>query len=527
MNKTKIAVLTAVVCLLSSCADAASLSWGGTKRKEADPKKIVYAESYSFEKLISGETEHKTVSILLEAEDAEAAAGVAVKADTEGYSGNGYAEITDNHGFKMTVDIPASQFYKLTVRHRAGDHKENPLVFNGSKVMDIYSENGDWQESTADGIYLEKGVNTVTLGDGWSYFSLDSLLIENGSSVPDTIYGGTSPTLSNKYANIKTQNIYQYLRAIYGKRTLAGQCTDYGHNTETDAIYKKFGKYPAVRTFDFIFDSMSVCDGQPKAEDVDLAIEWSKEGGLVAFDWHWHAPYGKSAFYTENTDFRLSNAVTDEEIAMLSVEELETLKNKGRISEECLALVKDIDNISSLMQRMEDENVTVLWRPLHEASGGWFWWGATGADDYKWLWKLMYTRMTDHHHLDDLIWVWNGQDADWYPGDEYCDICAIDIYNQAHDYGVSPSTFTEVSGWASNGKLVTMSECATMPDPGLMVRDNTYWLWFAVWNWDYIVLLGTTHLSEAYTSLDMMEKVYNSEAVITRDELPDFDSYPQ
>ncbi|MBQ4363705.1 MAG: beta-mannosidase, partial [Oscillospiraceae bacterium] len=132
-----------------------------------------------------------------------------------------------------------------------------------------------------------------------------------------------------------------------------------------------------------------------------------------------------------------------------------------------------------------------------------------------------------HHHLDDLIWVWNGQDAGWYPGDKYCDICAIDIYNEAHDYGVSPSTFTEVSGWASDGKLVTMSECATMPDPGLMVRDNTYWLWFAVWNWDYIVLLGTTHLSEAYTSLDMMEKVYNSEAVITRDELPDFDSYPQ
>lgn len=55
----------------------------------------------------------------------------------------------------------------------------------------------------------------------------------------------------------------------------------------------------------------------PKATDVKLAIDWSKEGGLVA----------------------------------------------------------DIDNISKLMQRMEDENVTVLWRPLHEASGGWFWWG--------------------------------------------------------------------------------------------------------------------------------------------------------
>lgn len=75
-------------------------------------------------------------------------------------------------------------------------------------------------------------------------------------------------------------------------------------------------------------------------------------------------------------------------------------------------------------------------------------------------------------------------------------------------------------GWAKNGKLVTMSECATMPDPELIVRDNAYWLWFAVWNWDFIVVNGTTQLSDAYTAFDMMEKVYHSDVVITRDELP-------
>ena len=46
---------------------------------------------------------------------------------------------------------------------------------------------------------------------------------------------------------------------------------------------------------------------------------------------------------------------------------------------------------------------------------------------------------------------------------------------------------------------------------------------FVVWNWDYIVVNGTTELSDAYTELYMMDKVYNSEAIITRDELPDFD----
>lgn len=515
--KTRPAKLNAAFLACCITLTSCSVSASNSERPKADPNKIIYADSYNFEKLSFGDTENVECSILIEAEEAN---GIQVGTAHEGFSGTGYADITDNTAFKLTVDIPASQYYKLTVKHRADSHKENPVKFNGLKAMDVYSEEGDWQETTVNGIYLEKGENEITLGEGWSYFSLDFIKIENGESLSDSLYENTAGTLCNPYANLKTQNIYQYLKAIYGKRTLAGQCTNYGTNTETDAIYLGYEKYPAVRTFDFIYDSINNCGGNPEAKDVDLAIQWSKDGGLVAFDWHWHAPCHEAQFYTDKTSFKLSDAVTETDLAMLLPEEVQKLYDNGKISEEALWIIKDIDNISALMQRMEDEDVTVMWRPLHEASGGWFWWGASGADDYKWLWKLLYRRMTDYHQLDNLIWVWNAQAADWYPGDEYCDICAIDIYNAAYDYGVSPSTFAEVSGWAANGKLVTMSECATMPDPELIVRDNTYWLWFAVWNWDYIVLLGTTHLSDKYTSFDMMEKVYNSDVIITRDELP-------
>lgn len=509
-------MLAASALLLTSCGFS-------SERKMVAPDKITYADSYSFNKLTFDGIEEMYVSILLEAEDAEKASGVTIKADREGYSGSGYVAISDNAGFKLCVDIPVSQYYKITVRHCADGHKENALLFNGLKALDIYSENGNWEETEVDGIFLEKGVNEITLGSGWSWFSLDSILIENGESISEDIYGGVSETLSNPYANLKTQNIYQYLKAVYGKRMLAGQCTDYGHNTETDALYKGLGKYPAVRTFDFIFDSPSYCNGNPPATDVNLAIQWSKDGGLVSYDWHWYAPFGGSAFYSRDTSFDLSKAVTDEDLAHMAFEDIKQLKNDRKITREAYELVKDIDAISELMQRMEDKNVTVLWRPLHEASGGWFWWGASGADAYKWLWQLLYERMTDYHELDNLIWVWNAQSGDWYPGDEYCDIVALDVYNSAHDYGSSPSAFVELSGWADNGKLTTMSECATMPDPDLIVRDNAYWLWFAVWNWDYIVVDGTPNLSEAYTSLDMMKKVYDSEVIITRDELPRFD----
>lgn len=492
-------------------------------RVMVDPTEITYADSYYFEKLTYGSSEQMDFSCLVEAEEAESAEGIYVKTDKAGYSGEGYLEITDNKAFSVSVEIPASQCYKITVRHCAGSHKENPLLFNGQKALVIISEEGDWVETTVDGVFLEKGVNTITLGEGWSWFSLDSIYIENGEAISEEIYTKVSDTLSNPYANLKTQNIYQYLKAIYGKRTLTGQCTNYGTNTETDALYAGLGKYPALRTFDFIYDSLSFSKNNPRGEDVKLAIDWSKDGGLVVFDWHWYAPCKECAFYTEETSFELSNAVTEIDLALLDYSEVQKLYADDKISLETVMLIADIDNISRLMQRMEDENVTVLWRPMHEASGGWFWWGASGAEPYKWLWKLMYERMTNYFGLDNLIWIWNGQDIEWYPGDEYCDIVSTDIYNSAYDYGASPSAFAELAECSESGKLVTMSECATMPDPDLIVRDNAYWLWFAVWNWDYIVVNGTTELSDAYTSFEMMEKVYNSEEMITRDELPKFE----
>ena len=490
-------------------------------REKADASKIIYADSYSYEKLKADGVEVSEFSGTFEAETASEADGVTFASSKAGFSGDGYLDINNNANFEMKITVPSSQFYKVTVRHCAGDHKENPLLIGGSKAMYIVSEKGDWQETTVDGIFMEKGENTVTLGDGWSWFSLDYIKIENGNSIRDDVYDKQADTLINPYASLNAQNLYQYLSAVYGKRVLAGQCSNHGTMNEPEALYNGLGKYPAICTYDFIFDSWSYCKGQPQGKDVKLAKEWAKNGGIVAFDWHWFAPSGKSAFYTEETDFRLENAITTEDIAMLDFSDVQKLYREDKVKIETVMLIADIDNISKLMQELEDEDIPVLWRPLHEASGGWFWWGASGADKYKWLWKLMYERMTNYHCLDNLIWVWNAQDKDWYPGDEYCDIIAMDIYNSEHDYSSSADTFAEMATWSPSGKLITLSECGVMPDSDNIIRDNAYWLWFAVWNGDFLLKSGsTTELSDKYTEVSEMQKIYDSELVITRDELP-------
>lgn len=47
------------------------------------------------------------------------------------------------------------------------------------------------------------------------------------------------------------------------------------------------------------------------------------------------------------------------------------------------ALMSDVDEIAKQLKRLSDADVPVLFRPLHEASGGWFWWGADGSEAYK------------------------------------------------------------------------------------------------------------------------------------------------
>ena len=193
-----------------------------------------------------------------------------------------------------------------------------------------------------------------------------------------------------------------------------------------------------------------------------------------------------------------------------------------------MALIKkDIDNVARELLKMQEAGVPVLWRPLHEASGGWFWWGAEGADTYKKLYILLYDTLTNEYGLNNLIWLWNGQDAEWYPGDDYVDIVGIDIYAGEHAYGSQMEQFLTNLSYSGGKKMVVLSENGTMIDPDLAVRDRAMWGFFCTWSGEFVMTDGIRKsYSEQYTDIEMLTKVYNSEHVITRDELPDLHSYP-
>ena len=73
-------------------------------------------------------------------------------------------------------------------------------------------------------------------------------------------------------------------------------------------------------------------------------------------------------------------------------------------------------------------------------------------------------------------------------------------------------------------KAVALTECGRIPNPDYIVRDNAYWLWFALWKGDYIINSDGSISYERVTP-EELDYAYNNELFITLDELPDFSRY--
>lgn len=461
------------------------------------------------------EFEHK-----VEAQDGEFGQNLVEGTERTGASDKKYLTgfvNAEEDNWQVKVELPTEQYYNIlfVIASDKGKPVKNNVVINDEVYGEISTDgSGKFQAVGFDNVWLSKGENVIGLGIIDGNFDFDYMIITASETVAslDITYKDL-PTLSNKNADYKTRAIYAYLAGSYGKNILSGQYSTIGTNAETDAIYKVTGHYPAIRLSDLI----SYTSEDTFANDIELATQWSEEGGLVSYIWHWADPLGE-AYYAEDTDFDLTKAVPDVAVSGLSYEELEKLYEEGKISGECLAIVRDIDTISLQLSKLQDAGVTVLWRPLHEASGGWFWWGKD-VEAYKWLWKLMYKRMTSYHKLNNLIWVWNGQNADWYVGDKYCDMISADIYDETGSSQLG--AFLSLRRINVN-KPLALSECGNAPDVQMFANEKTMWSWFGIWSGAYVID-NYGEYSEEYITKEEMIKLYSNNLVICRDELPDFD----
>ena len=134
----------------------------------------------------------------------------------------------------------------------------------------------------------------------------------------------------------------------------------------------------------------------------------------------------------------------------------------------------------------------------------------------------MYERFTNFHQLNNLIWVWTTTDDSkaltWYPGDNYVDILGMDIYPGEYQHGSQVIAFSRVKEKFGGKKLITLSECGSIPYPELMQSDGAYWSYFMPWYGDHTKL-------DKHNSVADWTKILTSDFVITLDEMPDLKNY--
>ncbi len=454
-----------------------------------------------------------------EAEEGTYTGNVRTESSLNDYSGSGYAIGFSAEGDQLTITVEVTEdnFYDLDFRAASeGGYKENYVSVDGENITSLATEATEFSDYSVPRVYLTKGEHEVTVSAYWGQIVVDKLDVYTGSPLDESIYN-VPKELVNANASDNAKRLFSYLVDNYGENVISGQyCTGgiFGH--ENAVIWKETGKFPAMVGLDMTYYSQAARDNNTtEAKSIDYALEAFENNTIVTMCWHWMAPSKYitgtwySSFYKEHTNIDLDKIMNGED------------------EEGYNLLVQDMENIASELTVLRDADVPVLWRPLHEASGGWFWWGNCEAESYIKLYQLMYQIFTEEYELNNLIWVWNGQDADWYPGDEYVDIIGQDIYPGYQVYTSRYPKFAETVGYTSSRKIITLSENGCLFDPDLAIRDGGIWSYFGTWNGEFVSDSDVLNVySEKYTDAEMLNKVYNHENVITRDELPDLTTYP-
>lgn len=222
----------------------------------------------------------------------------------------------------------------------------------------------------------------------------------------------------------RLQNVVADGKYIYGH----ADDTAYGRFWEYESgrsdVKETAGDYPGLINWDLGWlelDSAVNLDGVPFEYMAREIANQHARGGVNAISWHLNNPVtGGSAWDTGNPE-TMTLITTD------------GTPENARMTE---WIGKTADFIGNLKDA-NGERIAVLWRPWHEHTGSWFYWGRahTTPEQFKKLWAMT-RKVFDDKGIDNVLWVYSPDKAyteeeymECYPGDGMVDVMGADIYH--------------------------------------------------------------------------------------------------
>jgi cellobiose epimerase len=276
----------------------------------------------------------------------------------------------------------------------------------------------------------------------------------------------------NRNASPEARKLLEYLYSIRGTNVIAGHHSYIEKaNLFLDRVKELTGKSPQIWGCDFInYYRKGNAD-----QIVQEAYKKYKAGYFITLMWHVGRPQDDPPFgWKESVQAKMSDTEWDQ------------LTTPGtNLHSRWLG---QVDTIAGFLNELQVLGVPVLWRPYHELNGVWFWWGnRKGPNGSAKLYRMLFDRFVNHHKLNNLIWVWNtnaprqliNDEAyayeDFFPGLEYVDVLAADVYH--HDY--RQSHHDELAALAG-GKAIALGEVGEVPTPEILAHQPL-WAWFMIW----------------------------------------------
>lgn len=450
----------------------------------------------------------------------------ATQSKCEIVSGDKYSEgkavkMTDaKASLTFDVSVETSAKYKLFIAAEGiGGEKSVYCSVNGANMTFKCEAYGEVEVGTFS---LKETGNTISITPFWTWYNIDYIRIEAAES---SITFDIASRPVNANATESALKLYAFLAENFGDRTISGIMTgnmdgsdgkSVKAHEDVQAVYKASGYYPALVGFDFMngtgveTDKSNSWFKEYNDKVLSLAKDVWNQGGIPDFSWHWRDPSRTTGeFYSKDAKLNFTTAMN-----------ADGSWNTG--SALYKNLIKDIDIVAGYFLSLQEDGVACIFRPLHEANGGWFWWGTQGAEAYKKLFQLVYDEMVNVKGVNNVIWDWNADfnlGTEWCPGAEYYDIVSTDIYNNANDHSSNYPAFDKLKEATEGKKIIALAENGPIPDIELMADDEAMWSWWMPWyqSWDGKFV--------DKTSKDEWKKCMSDTRVITLEDMPGWDNY--
>lgn len=199
---------------------------------------------------------------------------------------------------------------------------------------------------------------------------------------------------------------------------------DADHSMTRSDVLSTAGAYPYVLGLDLGWlevDSPVNLDGN----DFNLMREAAKKhyerGGIVTLSWHLRNPLTGGDTWDVSSD-----------------RVVEAILPGGEKHEYFMGWLDRVATYIASLKDSRGRQIPIIFRPWHEHTGGWFWWGTglCSAQQFNDLWVMTYNYLVGERKLSELVWAISPGSAveifeaweERYPGDEYVDIVGLDGY---------------------------------------------------------------------------------------------------